>query len=238
MVTIARSPPKGITIVVGVLGAGRVATHWTPSSASIARTMSPADVVAERRGDRGRRARAGRAPTAVIAPPPGERRSSAANRSSPSVGQRLQPDERQVEEDGGGDDEVGHGRPRITGVEGHATSARITSPVSSAFVTKPRAPDSATSEPKSEPSRLEASTIAVRDPALAQPRGDLEPVDVRQLDVEQHDVGRQTKRLLHRGLAVARGPDDREPVRLEHGLRHDLNDGWSSTIRIVIFARI
>ncbi len=103
-------------------------------------------------------------------------------------GQRLQPDERQVEEDRGGDDEVGHGRSRITGVGTHATSARIASPVSSALVTKPRAPDSATSGPKSEPSRLDARTIARPRTGLAQPRGDLEPVDVRQLDVEQHDV--------------------------------------------------
>ena len=134
------------------------------------------------------------APTAVIAPPPGERSSSAANRSSPERRQRLEPDERQVEEDRGGDDEVGHGRPRITAPGGHATSARITSPVSSALVTKPRAPDSATSEPKSRavPARREDDRRLRA--GLPQARGDLEPVDVGQLDVEQQDVRGELER--------------------------------------------
>ena len=54
--------------------------------------------------------------------------------------------------------------------------------------TKPRAPLLSISGPKSDPSRLEVSTIAGRRRRLAQPRGDLEPVEVGELDVEQDEV--------------------------------------------------
>ena len=89
-VTIARSPPKGRTTVVGVRGAGRVPIHLTPSSASAPRTRSPATSSpsgAATAAERPSRV----APTAVIAPPPGVRRSSAAKRSSPSPGSDSRP---------------------------------------------------------------------------------------------------------------------------------------------------
>ena len=66
------------------------------------------------------------------------------------------------------------------------------------------------------PSLLDASTIAVAEPASAQPRGDLEPVDVRQLDVEENDIRFEPERRGDPGLAVAGGSDDGESVGLEH----------------------
>ena len=89
-VTIARSPPNGMTTVVGVRGAGRVAIQSTPSSARVVRTRSPARSSpsgAATAVETPSRA----APMAVIAPPPGERRSPPANRSSPSAGSDSSP---------------------------------------------------------------------------------------------------------------------------------------------------
>jgi hypothetical protein len=87
--------------------------------------------------------------------------------------------------------------------------------VSSALATKPRPSDSATSGPKSAPSLVDARTIAAAELA-PQPRRDLEPVDVRQLDVEEHDIWFEAERLGESRLAVARGSDEGEAVGLQH----------------------
>ena len=87
-------------------------------------------------------------------------------------------------------------------------------PESSALGTKPRAPERATSGPKSDESRLETSTIA-GPAAVGEPRGDVEAVDVGQLDVEQHEVGAQALGLGDPGRAVGRLADDVEPLGLE-----------------------
>ena len=87
-------------------------------------------------------------------------------------------------------------------------------PESSAFGTNPRAPERATSGPKSDESRLETSTMC-GPVAVGQPRGDVEAVDVGQLDVEQHEIGPQAARLLDPGGAVGSLADHVEPLRLE-----------------------
>src|SRR3954447_22013343 len=54
-----------------------------------------------------------------------------------------------------------------------------------------------------------------------QPRRDLEPVDARELHVEQHDLRVEPCRLLERGLAVLCLADDVESLRLEQRARRD-----------------
>ena len=100
-VTIVRSSPTGMTTVSGVRLVRKPATA-TPSRSSSRRTYSPprsSPTGATSAVSSPSRAAA----TAVIAPPPGERISSPAKRSSPGRGQRLEPDEGEVEEGGGGD---------------------------------------------------------------------------------------------------------------------------------------
>ena len=87
-------------------------------------------------------------------------------------------------------------------------------PESSALGTKPRAPERATSGPKSDESRLETSTIAGSG-AVGEARGDVEAVDVGQLDVEQHELRAQALGLGDAGRAVGGLADDVEPLGLE-----------------------
>ena len=70
----------------------------------------------------------------------------------------------------------------------HPISALRRAPESSPLGMKPRAPLSCTSGPKSEPSRLETSTIFAPEPFEVTFDADLEPVHVGQLDVEEHDL--------------------------------------------------
>ena len=87
----------------------------------------------------------------------------------------------------------------------------MASPESSAFSMKPRAPESAISEPKSRASRLEVSTITGGESNAADAGGDLEAVDVGQLHIEEHDVRREP--LDHLERAAARLPP-RRPRRI------------------------
>ena len=112
IVTIARSPPNGMTTVVGVRGAGRDAIQLDALRGEHVPDEVARDVVPERRGDGRAEAEAGCA----------HRRDRAAARRAEELGgesllaelgERLEPDERQIEKDRGGDDEVGHGRSRI-----------------------------------------------------------------------------------------------------------------------------
>ena len=102
----------------------------------------------------------------------------------------------------------------------HATSARIASPVRSALVRKPRAPDSATSEPKSVPSRLEASTIAAGEPASRSRAATSKP------SMSGSSTSRRTTSGASRSAAATPDspslavPDDGEAVGLEHDLRN------------------
>ena len=91
-------------------------------------------------------------------------------------------------------------------------------PESSALGTNPRAPLRATSGPKSDESRLETSTMSGPLPFVRR-RGDVEAVDVRQLDVEQHEVGPQAARLGDAGGAVGGLADDVEALRLQQHAR-------------------
>ncbi len=68
-------------------------------------------------------------------------------------------------------------------------ASRAPPPESSPFVTNPRAPLARSAARTRERSRLDTSTIAQRRVAREQPRGDLEAVDVRELDVEQDELG-------------------------------------------------
>ena len=70
------------------------------------------------------------------------------------------------------------------------SSSWMRAPESSALGTNPRAPERATSGPKSDESRLETSTMSGPLP-LVSCAGDLEAVDVGQLDVEEDEVGPQ-----------------------------------------------
>ena len=103
-VTIARSPSDGMTTVTGVRVRARPSTSARPRRRAASAAASRA-VVAERRR-RARREAEPAAPTAVIAPPPGERSKSRAKRSSPGPRDRVEPDERQVQERRLGDSEV------------------------------------------------------------------------------------------------------------------------------------
>ena len=113
MVTIARSPPKGMTTVVGV----RVRRPRRDPLDTLLGEHRPddvaSDVVAERRGDRGRQPQPGGAdgsdrPSTWGAQELGGEPLLAQRR------QRLEPDEREVEKDRRRNDEISHGRPRIT----------------------------------------------------------------------------------------------------------------------------
>ena len=140
IVTIARSPPNGMTTVVGVRGecpGAGIDGHHRPIASEgedhrrrRARSGSRADpfdafvgqrapheiagdVLAQRRCDGGRE-------TEPCRPDRGDRSAAGSAQqlgSEPLLaepGQRLEPDERQVEEDGCGDDEVDQGRSRIS----------------------------------------------------------------------------------------------------------------------------
>src|SRR3954466_7119811 len=88
-VTMARSSPTGMTTVIGVRGQWRPTTV-TPSPPSTSRIRSPARSWPS--GEASATVRPSRAaPTAVIAPPPGERSRSPAKRSSPSPGSASRP---------------------------------------------------------------------------------------------------------------------------------------------------
>jgi hypothetical protein len=111
-------------------------------------------------------------------------------------------------------------------------SAVMAAPDSSPLGTKPRAPLSATSLPKSQASRLEVSTMAV---AVAfQAAGDREAVGVGQLNVEEHHLRTQPLRRRQRGRSVLRLAHHIESLRLEqHPHRRpkarvivDDQDGW------------
>ena len=135
-----------MTTVVGVRCADLVATHSTPSSASIVRTMSPATSSpsgAATAADSPSRAAA----TAVIAPPR-RPQSSAANRSSPSSGSDSSPTNVRSRRQAWQRRDLSR-TTEDNQVDDQATRARTASPVRSGLETKPRAPDSATSEPKS-----------------------------------------------------------------------------------------
>ena len=59
---------------------------------------------------------------------------------------------------------------------------------------KPRAPLPETSGPKSDESRLEVRTTAGAPVVGGDPLGDLEAVEVGEVDVEEHEVGVQLDR--------------------------------------------
>ena len=118
-----------------------------------------------------------------------------------------------------------------------ASTARSASPESSPLAMKPRAPLRSTSGPKS---RAVAAGARARSPGPAVARrsaaGDLEAVDVGQVDVEQHDVG-----LAARAAALERGSRRPAPRRRPRSPRSRAAAravarklGWSSTIRTVV----
>src|SRR6266542_734965 len=57
-----------------------------------------------------------------------------------------------------------------------------------------------------------------RTAVRTEPSGDLEAVDVGELDVEEHQVGMELGRLRERFGAVGGLPDDREALGLEQGM--------------------
>ena len=100
---------------------------------------------------------------------------------------------------------------------GHGPSSSCTrSPESSALGTNPHAPDVVTSGPKSEPSRLEVMITVGCSAYAGDLLADVEPVDVGQLDVEQHHLGPQAAALVQRARPVDRLADDLEPLGLQH----------------------
>ena len=97
----------------------------------------------------------------------------------------------------------------------HSIRAAIAAPDSSAFAMKPRAPGFGDQRP-------EVARLAARGQhdlrhrvEPGRPRRDFEAVDVRELDVEQHDLGREPPDRRQRRLAVRRFADDDEALRLE-----------------------
>ena len=79
----------------------------------------------------------------------------------------------------------------------------------------PRTSQRSRTGPRSARSRLEVSTIAGPDPLARQAGGDLDSVDVRELNVEQHHVRAQLLYGAQRGLAVLGLADHVEALRLE-----------------------
>ena len=93
-----------------------------------------------------------------------------------------------------------HADPDHTGKDGncdlaaaqaaHLISKLIASALSSLFGTKPRAPVAPIASPRSAESWLETSTICGCRAARAQePPRDLEPIEVGQPHIEQHEIG-------------------------------------------------
>jgi hypothetical protein len=94
------------------------------------------------------------------------------------------------------------------------SSAAILAPESSAFGMNPRAPLEATSEPKSELSRLETMMTAGPSP-FAVSSADFEAVHVGQLYVEQDDVRAEFRDCGERCDPVLRDAHDVETVGLQ-----------------------
>ena len=90
---------------------------------------------------------------------------------------------------------------------------------SSAFGRKPSAELPATSAPKSAPSRLEMRITRGGALELGQPRGDLEPVEVRQLHVHDRQVRAVCLRFLDPAGAGSGFGDDGEAGSLEQPSR-------------------
>ena len=88
-------------------------------------------------------------------------------------------------------------------------------PESSPFGMKPRAPQRCTSGPKSEQSRLDVRTTAGAPSTLGDARRDVEAVEVREVDVEQHEVGVQLAGRSDGAEAVRRLADHVEALALQ-----------------------
>ena len=209
----------------------------TPSSASIARTRSPAtsspsgaataaDKPEPRRADGRDRAAARASAGALRRTAP--RRARAATRARRTSGRGRPGWRRRDRSRTAEDNRLG----------AHATSARIASPVSSALVTKPRAPDSATSGPKSEPSRLDARTIAVARAGLR--AAARRPRTRRCPAARRRAAGRPVRaRASRRPRTRRRSPCRRRRSRRVSSTTCAIarNDGWSSTINTVTGSR-
>ena len=91
----------------------------------------------------------------------------------------------------------------------------MAAPESSPLEMKPRAPLPRTSGPKSEESRLDVSTTAGAPWFAVMRCGDREAVEVREVDVEQHEIGVQLPRRRDPAGAVRRLADHVVALRLE-----------------------
>ena len=131
-----------------------------------------------------------------------------------------QTDEALAQEDRvvGDDDAKGCAHARQP-IRPYGRSSWTLSPDSSALGTNPRAPERVTSGPKSEPSRLETRITVGALAAPGEPRGDVEAVDVGELDVEQHDLGVQPAGLGQRLGAVSGFADHVETLGFEQYAR-------------------
>ena len=200
-------------------GAGRVPIQVTPSSASAPRTRSPA--TSSPRGAATAAERPSRAaPTAVIAPPPGVRRSSAANLSSPSPGSDSSPTNVRSRNTGVATTRSIKVVREYRGADSPVTRALTASPERRDFSIRPRAPESATRDPKSDLLATRREHDRSRRRGLAQAGGDLEPRHVRQADIEQDDVGSEPEHLRDGRRSVRGRADHDEAVRLECEPRH------------------
>src|SRR5262245_22400266 len=151
------------------------------------------------------------AATAVIAPPPGDRRSSAANRSSPITGSDSSPTNVRSRKTG-----VATTRS-VTDARGYpcrASSEKCPNRVARQVGLGDEAPGSRLRDGRPQ---VDAGPDRSQDQlpprtGLPQPLGDLEPVDVWQLDVEEDDRRPESQRRRDPGHPIVRSADDDETV--------------------------
>ena len=115
---------------------------------------------------------------------------------------------------------VGRHCPSIRrAAESYSRSASSAAPHSSALGTKPRAPLPTASAPYSAASRVDVMTTTGAPGAAAQLGRDREAARVGQLQVEQHQVGREALRGGDARRAVRGLADHREALGLEQPAR-------------------
>ena len=119
---------------------------------------------------------------------------------------------------------AGREQPEISG---DTSSASIADADSSALGTKPSAGLPATSAPKSAPSRLDVRITQVRT-SRAKTLRDLESVNVRELNIDEHQVGTVLLRPFDPAVAGFRLRRRRESMALEQ-----LTRGWPEVAVVV-----
>ena len=118
----------------------------------------------------------------------------------------------------------------------HVTQALTASPERRDLSMSPRAPESATSVPKSDSSRLEASTIAAEDAASRRREATSKPVMSGKPTSSRTMSGRSRSASTTPDSPSVAVPTTTNPSASSASRAVARNDGWSSTINTVSFS--